>query len=126
MTDTIRFDVEGMTCASCAVRIERVLGKQDGVESAVVNFAGQEARATVTDGADIETLKAAETLLKQAAQNPMARDKVMKNLALVLELQGRKAEAQALAQGGADALRRSLEPTAQPSPVQAVAQATRR
>jgi heavy metal translocating P-type ATPase len=59
MTDTIRFDVEGMTCASCAVRIERVLGKQDGVESAVVNFAGQEARATVTDGADIEALKAA-------------------------------------------------------------------
>ncbi len=59
MTDTIRFDVEGMTCASCAVRIERVLGKQDGVESAVVNFAGQEARATVTDGTDVEALRAA-------------------------------------------------------------------
>jgi len=60
MADTqIRFDVEGMTCASCAVRIERVLGKQDGVESAVVNFAGQEARATVSSGADIEALRAA-------------------------------------------------------------------
>ncbi len=59
MTDTIRFDVEGMTCASCAVRIERVLGKQDGVESAVVNFAGQEARATVGTTADIEALRAA-------------------------------------------------------------------
>jgi len=59
MSDTIRFDVEGMTCASCAVRIERVLGKQDGVETAVVNFAGQEARATVTDSADIEALQAA-------------------------------------------------------------------
>ena len=59
MTDTIRFDVEGMTCASCAVRIERVLGKQEGVESAVVNFAGQEARATVTDEADIDRLIAA-------------------------------------------------------------------
>ena len=45
--DTIRFDVEGMTCASCAIRIERVLGRQDGVDSAVVNFAGQEARAVV-------------------------------------------------------------------------------
>ena len=60
MADTeIRFDVEGMTCASCAVRIERVLGKQDGVEFANVNFAGQEARATVTDDADIEALRAA-------------------------------------------------------------------
>ncbi len=59
MTDTIRFDVEGMTCASCAVRIERVLGKQEGVESAVVNFAGQEARATVGNAADIAALRAA-------------------------------------------------------------------
>ena len=59
MTDTIRFDVEGMTCASCAVRIERVLSKQEGVESAVVNFAGQEARATVAEGTDVERLRAA-------------------------------------------------------------------
>jgi heavy metal translocating P-type ATPase len=55
----IRFDVEGMTCASCALRIERVLGKQDGVEAAVVNFAGQEARATVSSTADIEALRTA-------------------------------------------------------------------
>ena len=59
MTDTIRFDVEGMTCASCAVRIERVLNKQDGVESAVVNFAGQHAQATVGDTADVQALQAA-------------------------------------------------------------------
>ena len=58
--DTISFDVEGMTCASCALRIERVLGRQDGVESAVVNFAGQEARAVVDPGTvDIEGLQAA-------------------------------------------------------------------
>ena len=59
MTDTVRFDVEGMTCASCALRIERVLGKQEGVESAVVNFAGQEARATVGSSADVAALQAA-------------------------------------------------------------------
>ncbi len=59
MTDTIRFDVDGMTCASCAVRIERVLGKQEGVDLAVVNFASQEARATVADGVDVEALHAA-------------------------------------------------------------------
>lgn len=55
-TDTITLDVEGMTCASCALRIERVLGKQEGVSSAVVNFAGQEARVTVAPGVQIEAL----------------------------------------------------------------------
>ena len=59
MSDTIIFDVEGMTCASCALRIERVLGKQDGVERAIVNFAGQEARAEVADDADLDQLQAA-------------------------------------------------------------------
>ncbi len=40
---TVSFAVDGMTCASCAVRIERVLGKQAGVETAAVNYAGAEA-----------------------------------------------------------------------------------
>ncbi|MEA3502212.1 MAG: heavy metal translocating P-type ATPase [Actinomycetota bacterium] len=61
MTDTqsITFDVEGMTCASCALRIERVLGKQDGVEAAIVNYAGHEARAEVGPDVDVEALRAA-------------------------------------------------------------------
>jgi len=61
MTDTrtITFDVEGMTCASCALRIERVLGKQDGVDTAIVNYAGHEARAEVGSDVDIDALKAA-------------------------------------------------------------------
>ncbi|MEA2058361.1 MAG: heavy metal translocating P-type ATPase, partial [Actinomycetota bacterium] len=58
-TETITFDVEGMTCASCALRIERVLGKQEGVDGAVVNFAGREARAEVAPGIDITGLEAA-------------------------------------------------------------------
>jgi len=58
-TETITFDVEGMTCASCALRIERVLGKQEGVEAAVVNLAGQEARAQVAPGVDVSLLEAA-------------------------------------------------------------------
>ncbi len=37
--------IEGMTCASCAARIEKGLAEQDGVRSAVVNFASK--RATV-------------------------------------------------------------------------------
>ena len=44
--------IEGMTCASCAARIEKALSGQDGVRSAAVNFAAK--RATVTY--DPETL----------------------------------------------------------------------
>ena len=35
--------VEGMTCAACALRIERKLSKSDGVQSATVNYATEEA-----------------------------------------------------------------------------------
>ena len=66
MTDTLTarraddgsliFDVDGMTCASCAVRVERVLNKQEGVDSAVVNFAGAEARVHAADGLDLSSL----------------------------------------------------------------------
>ena len=58
-TETLVFDVEGMTCASCALRIERVLSRQDGVATAVVSFAGQEARVEALPGADVPTLEAA-------------------------------------------------------------------
>lgn len=36
---TIEFDVTGMTCAACATRIEKVLGKMDGISEANINFA---------------------------------------------------------------------------------------
>jgi cation-transporting ATPase V/Cu+-exporting ATPase len=58
-SNTIAFDVDGMTCASCALRIERVLNKQEGVDEAVVSFAGHEARAVVHDGVDMEALRGA-------------------------------------------------------------------
>lgn len=60
--DSLTFEVEGMTCASCAARVERVLNKQDIVENAVVNFAGGEARVelAVPDSAEeIASLEAA-------------------------------------------------------------------
>ena len=40
------FEVGGMTCASCAARIERTLAGHEGVESAAVNYASH--RATIT------------------------------------------------------------------------------
>lgn len=35
--------IQGMTCAACAVRIEKVVGKMEGVASASVNFATEKA-----------------------------------------------------------------------------------
>jgi len=55
-TDVLTFEVDGMTCASCASRIERVLGRQDGVEAASVNLAGRSATVRATDGADASSL----------------------------------------------------------------------
>jgi len=48
-----------MTCATCALRIERVLGRQDGVEAASVNLAGASALVRVNDEADVESLTGA-------------------------------------------------------------------
>ncbi|MFJ8814828.1 heavy metal translocating P-type ATPase [Amycolatopsis thermoflava] len=47
--------IGGMTCASCATRIERKLNKVDGV-SATVNFATEKARVTVPDGLSTQDL----------------------------------------------------------------------
>ena len=48
-----------MTCATCAVRVERILEKQDGVEAASVNLAGASAQVRVGPEADPHTLAAA-------------------------------------------------------------------
>jgi copper-transporting P-type ATPase V len=53
------FAVEGMTCGSCAARIERVLGRQPGVARAEVNFATGKARVARGGAVDIEDLQAA-------------------------------------------------------------------
>ncbi len=42
--------VDGMTCSACALRIERKLGKAEGVDQAVVNYATEEA---VVRGSDL-------------------------------------------------------------------------
>ncbi|MEX2322595.1 MAG: heavy metal translocating P-type ATPase [Acidimicrobiia bacterium] len=57
-TTELQLDVTGMTCASCALRVERVLSRQEGVDSATVTFAGQRARV-VGDDLDVEALQQA-------------------------------------------------------------------
>ena len=58
--EELRLDLEGMTCASCAVRIERKLNKLEGVE-ATVNFATEQATVqrdpSVTENELVEAVK---------------------------------------------------------------------
>jgi P-type Cu+ transporter len=51
----IELAIGGMTCASCAARIERKLNKIDGV-SATVNYATEKARVDLPEGVTVEDL----------------------------------------------------------------------
>ncbi|MGX9294028.1 heavy metal translocating P-type ATPase [Tsukamurella paurometabola] len=51
----IELDIGGMTCASCANRIERRLNKIDGV-SATVNYATEKAKVLAPEGVDAQRL----------------------------------------------------------------------
>src|SRR5690349_12370274 len=58
-TRTITLDIEGMTCASCVRRVERALGKVEGVETANVNFAAETALVSAGPGVTVDSLVAA-------------------------------------------------------------------
>ena len=47
-TATVQLELEGMTCAACATRIERSLNKLEGVE-ATVNYATERAAVSYDD-----------------------------------------------------------------------------
>jgi len=53
----VTLDIEGMTCASCAMRIEKRLNKLDGV-TATVNYALEQAAVTVPEDVTVEDLVA--------------------------------------------------------------------
>ncbi len=59
--DVIRLDldVEGMTCAACAARVEKILGRQDDVAQARVNFATGRAQVVLDRDVPVEDLAAA-------------------------------------------------------------------
>jgi Cu+-exporting ATPase len=55
-------DISGMTCASCAARVEKALAKVPGVASVSVNLATEKATVNLSDGATgIDALVAAVT-----------------------------------------------------------------
>ncbi len=51
--------VEGMTCGSCAARVQRILERQEGVARADVNFATGTARVSLEGELDVEATGAA-------------------------------------------------------------------
>ena len=51
----VELEIGGMTCASCATRIERKLNRLEGVE-ATVNYATEKARVKSSSGLDIQAL----------------------------------------------------------------------
>ncbi len=67
---TLGLSVEGMTCAACTGRVERVLRAQPGVKDAVANLALRRATVTLWDGAQVDkaALIAAVTKAGYAAQ----------------------------------------------------------
>ncbi|AIY02424.1 Cation transport ATPase [Arthrobacter sp. PAMC 25486] len=73
----VEIDIEGMTCASCVSRVERKLGKLEGV-SASVNLPLESAQvmvpAGITDAQIIDTVKA--TGYRATLKNPPAKPAV--------------------------------------------------
>ncbi len=65
----VELEIGGMTCASCATRVERKLNKLPGVE-ATVNYATEKARVQVPDGLDVDALIAAVEAAGYTAVQP--------------------------------------------------------
>ncbi|GAA2233647.1 heavy metal translocating P-type ATPase [Streptomyces indiaensis] len=61
--------IGGMTCASCAARIEKKLNRMDGV-SATVNYATEKAKVSYSDGVSVGDLIATVEATGYTAQEP--------------------------------------------------------
>lgn len=73
--ESIELDISGMTCASCAMRIEKKLNKLDGV-SATVNYATEKARVSTPPGFDTAVLIAEVEKTGYGAAVPSAKNSV--------------------------------------------------
>ena len=71
LTERLELPITGMTCASCANRIERKLNKLDGV-TATVNYATETAYVDYADGIEAEQLIAAVEAAGYQAALPSA------------------------------------------------------
>lgn len=58
-TETLDFEIDGMTCGSCSARVQKVFARQPKVIDAEVNYATGRAHLTVTPDVDLDALTAA-------------------------------------------------------------------
>lgn len=65
----VELAIGGMTCASCAARIEKKLNRMDGVE-ATVNYATEKAKVTFQEGIAVQDLIATVEATGYSAQEP--------------------------------------------------------
>ena len=86
MNGSTTFDlpISGMTCASCAGRVERALGKVPGVQSVSVNLANERAHVEVLGQMDPSVLIAAVDKAGYAASLPQSETATDANQALRL------------------------------------------
>ncbi|MGN9795482.1 heavy metal translocating P-type ATPase [Streptomyces sp. OZ13] len=66
---SVELAIGGMTCASCAARIEKKLNRMDGVE-ATVNYATEKAKVTFTEGTAVADLIATVEATGYTAAEP--------------------------------------------------------
>ena len=74
MPGVLVLDIEGMTCASCVRRVEKALGKTEGVESANVNYATNQATVVHSGHVDREKLTKAVVDAGYGVRAPMPVD----------------------------------------------------
>ncbi|MGP4048203.1 heavy metal translocating P-type ATPase [Streptomyces sp. 2A115] len=65
----VELAIGGMTCASCAARIEKKLNRMDGV-TATVNYATEKAKVAYADGVSVQDLVATVEATGYTAQEP--------------------------------------------------------
>ncbi|MFF3405909.1 heavy metal translocating P-type ATPase [Streptomyces sp. NPDC002742] len=68
-TSDIELSIGGMTCASCAARVERKLNRMDGV-TATVNFATEKAKVSYPEGVRVADLIATVVRTGYTAEEP--------------------------------------------------------
>ncbi|KAA1380304.1 heavy metal translocating P-type ATPase [Aeromicrobium fastidiosum] len=60
---TVRLDIAGMTCTSCAARVEKKLNRLDGVEASV-NYATEKATVRIDDDSDVDVQGVIDTVAR--------------------------------------------------------------
>lgn len=78
MSKSIRLSIEGMSCASCAGRVDKALNGLEGVEDASVNLASDSAEVTYSDSVSIDDLIKAVKGAGYDAHEVVDRDKQMR------------------------------------------------